>query len=339
MATMRDIAAASGVSLGAVSRILNNDMTLSVTSATRQHVLEVAASMGYEKKPRNAHANSNVNSNAYNTLTFGILQWFSPTQELDDPYYLSVRLGVEDYCLNNNINVVRAFRSDSDYAQALSGVNALVCIGKFDSSEISSFVDICPRLVIADMHTNRLEYNSISLDFESAIGDMMTEFNSKGFKKIGFLDGREFLNEENVYPDKRRELFVRYAKEYGFDYEKYSIEGDFTSESGYLMMKKLIESNSLPEAIFAASDSIAIGALRALSEAHISVPNDISLVGFNDISAAAYTTPPLTTIHAPAFEMGSYAACFIHKEYNLYAKLKTPLHMTLPCSLITRESL
>lgn len=339
MATMRDIASASGVSLGAVSRILNNDMTLSVTAATRQHVLEVAASLGYEKKPRSAHANSNANSNTYSSLTFGILQWFSPTQELEDPYYLSVRLGVEDYCINNNIKVVRAFRSDSDYSHALSGVNALVCIGKFDSAEISSFVDICPRLVIADMHTNRLEYNSISLDFEAAIGNMMEAFNSKGFKKIGFLDGREFLSEENVYPDRRRELFVRFAREYDFEYEKFSAEGDFTSESGYLMMKELIESGDLPEAIFAASDSIAIGALRALNEAHIAVPDDISLVGFNDISAAAYTTPPLTTIHAPAFEMGSYAACFIHKEYDLYAKLKTPLHMTLPCSLVMRESL
>lgn len=331
MATLREIASASGVSLGAVSRILNNDTSLNVTTATRQHVLDVAASMGYKKKARAPKASR--------SLTFGILQWFSPTQELEDPYYLSVRLGVEDYCINNNIKVVRAFRSDSDFKYSLSEIDALVCIGKFNNEEISSFVQICPNLILADMYTNRAEYNSISLDFEAAICDVMDAFNQKGFKKVGYLGGLEYLSADNIYPDRRRELFISKACELNMDYKNYFLEGDFSAESGYAMMKELIDKKQLPEAIFAASDSIAIGALRALSEAGISVPKDISLVGFNDITAAGYTTPPLTTVHAPAFEMGSYAANFLHRDFDLYTNLHTPLHMTLPCTLIMRESL
>lgn len=330
MATLREIAQQSGVSLGAVSRILNNDTTLNVTATTRQHVLEVAAALGYEKKPRTSHAGKSV--------TFGILQWVSPDRELEDPYYLSVRLGVEDYCISNSLKVVRAFRSDADYKYALTGVDALVCIGKFGNDEISSFMEICPKLILVDMYTNRFEYNSISLDFEAAICDVMDGFKNKGFKNVGYLGGLEYLGADSIYPDRRRELFIQKALEHKMNYKDYFIEGDFSSESGYSMMKSLIASGRLPEAIFAASDSIAIGALRALSEAGIQVPGDISIVGFNDISAAAYTTPALSTVHAPAFEMGSYAACFLHKDYELYTRLKMPLHMTLPCGLILRDS-
>ena len=330
MATLREIASISGVSLGAVSRILNNDTSLNVTASTRQHVLEVAASLGYEKKPRTTHI--------FKNLTFGILQWFSPAQELEDPYYLSVRLGVEDYCMSNNIKVMRAFKSDSDYKYSLSGIDALVCIGKFSTEEISNFIEICPKLILVDMYTNRSEYNSISLDFDAAIDDIMDSFNKRDFKRIGYLGGQEFLSTDSIYPDRRRELFVLKAAEYNMSYKDYFKEGAFSSESGYAMMKELIDENRLPEAVFAASDSIAMGALRALNEAGIRVPEDISIVGFNDISAAAYTTPPLTTVHAPAFEMGSYAANFLHKDYELYLKLNSPLHMTLPCKLVLRDS-
>lgn len=331
MSTIREVAAEAGVSVGAVSRILNNDTTLNVTAATRQHVLDVAASLGYEKKNRNK-GNSN-------SVTLGILQWFSPSQELEDPYYLSLRLGVEDYCMKNNIKVVRAFRSDPDYKHSLSGIDSLVCIGKFGSDEISSFVDICPKLILADMYTNRAEYNSISLDFDAAMLEVMARFNEKGFKKIGYLGGCETLSGGKLYPDKRRELFVSEAIRYGMDYKDYFIEGSFSSESGYAMTRLLISTGRVPEAFFAASDAIAIGALRALNEASISVPGDVALIGFNDVSAATYTVPALTTVHAPSFEMGSYAANFLHRDYDLYLKLGAPLHMTLPCRLVMRDTL
>lgn len=331
MATIRDIAAAAGVSIGAVSRILNNDTTLSVTAATRQHVLAVAAGLGYTKKPRKEKAQSE--------LTVGILQWFSPAQELEDPYYLSVRLGVENYCIEHHLNVVRSFRSDADYRNDLSGVNALVCIGKFHETEIRAFSEITNRLILVDMHTNRASYNSISLDFETALYEVMNDFHRKGFCHVGYLGGLEYLNASSVYPDKRRELFLQYAAQMEMVVEPYLKEDAFSSESGYHLMHTLIGEGRVPQAIFAASDTIAMGAMRALTEAGFCIPGDISVVGFDDISAAAYTAPPLTTIHAPAFEMGSYAVQFLHIGFPLYEKLKTPLHITLPCYLVRRDSL
>jgi len=330
MATLREIAAASGVSLAAVSRILNNDMTLNVQAETRKKVLKTAAALGYVKKP--------YHKSTAHVLTFGILQWYSPAQELNDPYYLAVRLGVEEYCIDHSIKLVRAFRSDPDYMNLLKGVDGLVCIGKFDAEEITSFSKITERLILVDMFTNRHSYNSISLDFENALTDVMDDFHGKGYRDVGFLGGVEYLNSSDVYPDRRRSLFEFLAVSHQMNYTPFVKEGEFTSESGHKMMTELIESGCVPRAIFAASDTIAIGAMRALSMAGYRIPEDVSIVGFDDISAASYTTPPLSSIHAPASEMGSYAAHFLNYGYDLYQKLHTPLHITLPCSFIRRDS-
>ena len=102
-------------------------------------------------------------------------------------------------------------------------------------------------------------------------------------------------------------------------------------------MIDMINQGDLPTAIFCASDPIAIGALRALQERNIRVPEDISLIGFDDIKAASFTTPPLTTVFAPADLMGEYGANIV---YNLLSKYSspTPVQITLPCVLIERES-
>ncbi len=330
MATIREIAERAQVSPAAVSRILNNDTTLNVTVSTKQRVFAAAAELGYTKKERNRKFST--------SFTYGILQWYSPQQELDDPYYLSIRLGVENYCSENHINVVRAFRSDSDHMSSLSDVDGLICIGKFDSQEIESFRKITSRFILVDMHTNRVEYNSISLDFETAVTDVMNYFYSLGHRSIGYLGGKEYLNEGQIYPDTRRITFQSFCNLHHITYEPYMLEDAYTSDAGYRMMNQLIQTNQVPSAIFAASDNIAIGAMHALLEHGFQIPTDVSIIGFDDISSSAYTTPPLSTVHAPAYEMGAYAAAFLKTQYSVFEQYKTPLHMALPCQLIKRGS-
>ena len=102
------------------------------------------------------------------------------------------------------------------------------------------------------------------------------------------------------------------------------------------MTKKMIEKGNLPTALFAASDPIAIGALRAMQEAGIEVPKQVSLIGFDDISASSYTNPPLTTVHAPAQEMGEYAAKLVVSK--LLCDTLIPMKIYLPCHLVKRET-
>ena len=103
-------------------------------------------------------------------------------------------------------------------------------------------------------------------------------------------------------------------------------------------MNELLEKETLPTAVFAASDPIAIGAMRALHQAGLKIPQDISIVGFDDISVASYTNPPLTTIHAPAELMGKAAVKFLYQKIILDSSIDLPIQITFPCELMKRDS-
>lgn len=102
------------------------------------------------------------------------------------------------------------------------------------------------------------------------------------------------------------------------------------------MMNDLLKLDVLPTAVVSSSDPIAIGALHALTDKGFRVPEDISLMGFDDTSLSAFTTPPLTTIHAPAYDMGNFGANIV---FNILKhQPATALKIKLPCKLMERQS-
>lgn len=262
------------------------------------------------------------------------MEWYTLQQELEDPYYLSVRQGAEEFCRKNNVQILRTFKDDINYLETLKDVDGLICIGKFNHTEMEHFQKISRNIIFLDMSTPSIYTNTISLDFVNAMKDALRYLTMLGHKKIGYLGGKEYIDSNTIYSDDRKKTFVEYCEEHNIEYQPYTLEDTFTRESGYTMMCELIHKGNLPDAIFAASDPIAIGAMRALQENNIKIPDDISIIGFDDISAASFTTPPLTTLYAPAFEMGEYGANVIYHMQNS----KTPMKIVLPCTLIERES-
>ena len=112
-------------------------------------------------------------------------------------------------------------------------------------------------------------------------------------------------------------------------------EGDFTEQSGYHAMQRLLPHR--PDAVFVVSDMMAFGALRALQEAQWVVPDDIALVSFDDIPAAANANPPLTTIHQPIHETGMLAVETLIETLQS-SESPVPRHIVLPTELVIRES-
>lgn len=327
MATIKDVANLANVSSATVSRILNNDKTLSVPNETKQAVFDAAKKLNYTKKRKTNKGD----------FTLGIVQWYSLQQEIDDPYYLQVRQGIENFCLQYNINVIRTFKTDLNYLETLKNVDGLICIGKFSNEEIVKFKKITNKIIFLDMLSFHNNDSTITLDFDHAIKTALDYLKALNHQKIGFLGGKEYLDDQTVYLDQRKEVFINYCKENNITYQPYFLEDQFTSESGYAMMVEMINNHYLPTALICASDPIAIGALRALQEHHIKVPDDISIIGFDDIKAASFTTPPLTTIYAPATLMGEYGASIVYHILSKYP-LPTPMKIVLPCTLIERES-
>ena len=324
MATIKDIAELAGVSPAAVSRVLNNDATLNISDETRENILSAAKQLHYVKKTKPT------------SFTIGILHWYSIEQEMSDPFYLSLRMGVERFFQKDNIHIVRIFKTDGDYLNKLKNVDGIICIGKFSEHQMKEITKKKKKTLFLDMETDEILYNTISLDFKSAVKNVIEYLVSLNHKKIGFLGGKEILEDGSEYPDFRQYYFNKYCLRNHIDYKDYIMIDEFSRESGYRMMTKMINSGNLPTALVAASDPIAIGAMRALKEHGLRVPEDISIIGFDDIEDASYTTPALTTVNTPSYYMGQYGAMMIYSILNEYDTI--PIKITLPCRFVERNS-
>ncbi len=342
MATIRDIAAKAGVSASTVSRILNNDREMHVTEETRERVLNVAEELHYEKTirvERQVKSSKTVTGkeDAVETFTIGILQWFSAEQEMQDDYYLKIRRGIEDYCGEAGIGIVRSYRSDENYISLLKDVDGLICVGKFARDEVNTILYRFHSVIFLDMQVDYPEVTTLNVDFKKAGRDALHYLESLGHQRIAFLCGREFASGKEPIEDIRKKTFIEHMKEKGREYESLIKEGAFTTASGYEMMKELLdECDEIPDAVFAASDAIAIGAMRAIKEQNYSVPESISVIGINDSEMSAYTAPALTTVAAPAYDMGQHGANLIYAMAHY--RIKTPMKILLPCHLVIRES-
>lgn len=157
-------------------------------------------------------------------------------------------------------------------------------------------------------------------------------FISCEFKKIGYIGGRDY----DTIPDEREEAFIKYSLLKNVLDKDNVFIGDFTSNSGYNLALDMINKNSLPDAIFIANDSIALGVLKALNENKISIPKDISLISVNDIPASSFTFPALSTIKIHSDLMGKQAVRILKDKIETSRIL--PLKIKVPFSLILRET-
>lgn len=326
MATIRDIAKKAGVSPAAVSRILNDDPTLSTTVETRQKVIDAAKALNYKKKHQNSKA----------AFTLGIVQWFSAEEEMRDSYYLMIRKGIEDYCVARSISIIRVFRNDQDYREKLSEVNGIICIGKFGVKQVEEFKDMNDNVIFLDMDVEDFSVTTLSMDFEGSVRNALDYLADLGHERIAYIGGKEYTVDGEDVTDERRETYIKYMKEHKQFRKEYIREGVFSSASGYEQMKLILGQKQIPTAVFAASDAVAFGVMKAVIEAGYKIPEDISVLGFNDEEMSGFSSPALTTIHAPAYDMGQHGVNLLCGTTNI--SIDTPLKIKLPCRLVVRES-
>ena len=327
MVTIRDVAKECGLSPASVSRILNNDKTLQVTDETRKKVKAAATKLGYVKK-KGAKDKAE--------FTLGILQWFSAEQELDDEYYLRIRRGVEDFCVRNSIRIIRAYRTDKDFKDTLKDCDGLVCVGKFGRKDAQDLIKFKSNIVFLDMLTEHPLVTTLTMDLYTAAKDALEYLKSLGHERICYLGGVEYASGKEEILDERKKAYLKFMKRNKFAYSDYLFEKEFNAESGYIMMKDVLKLKDRPTAVFAASDAIAIGAMKAIKEEGLSIPDDISIISINDNEMSRFTEPPLTTMRAPSYDMGEHGANIVYMSGNL--DIKTPLKVNIPCTMVKRGS-
>lgn len=333
MATIKDIAKKAGVSSATVSRVLNYDESLSVSDEKRKLIFEIAESLEY-MPPRKRNI-----SKAPKKLKIGLVHWYTMSQELDDPYYMSIRLGIEKMCYENNIEIVKIFRPDEYDFQKLESVDGFIAIGKFTDGQIAKIYERSPNIVFVDSSPQETRFDSVVIDFEKAVTGALDYLWQIGHRSIGYIGGREYIGPDQVALGERREsVFRQHMIDLGAYEEKNVFIGAFLAESGYRLMKQAIQTlDELPSAFFVASDSIAIGVLRAIHECGLKVPKDVSIIGFNDIPTSKYTVPPLTSIRVHKEFMGETAVELLLER--IIRKRKIAKKVVVPTELQLRESI
>ena len=293
MATIKEIAEQAGVSIATVSRVLNFDEKLNVSEATRQKIFQVAEELNY--------VTIRERKNKRSKYTIGIINWYTYSEQLNDPYYLSLRLAVEKKCqdegyMYRNIDQLETLREWKE-------VDGVIVIGKFGKEELTKIEELTQNIVLIDYAVSG--YHCVLTDYEAGVEEALDELTQLGHKHIAYIGGLESVeNGKKMIVDPREQTYRRYMQEKGMYYPSYLRMSRFTLQEGYLLMQELLKEEIRPDAVFIASDSMAIGAYKALNEAGLQIPKDISIIGFNDIQTAQFLNPALTTVKVHTEIMG-----------------------------------
>lgn len=326
MATIKDIAARAGVSITTVSRVLNYDPHLSVSAETKQKIFEAAEQLDYKKR--------RVSKKAPQTSA-ALVHWYTEEEDLNDLYYRSIRLGIENSCLESGLQLQKVLYNELEQLDR-DEIEGIIAVGKYSSAQVERLSEWSSRIVFVDFSPKDEAFDSVVTDFSRVTEKALTHLWEQGVRRLGYLGGREqFEDKSGMITDKREQTYRAFLQEKGAFTEEDMLVGTYSADDGYRLMKNCIEQRgeNLPEAFFAASDTLAIGALRALHEAHIQVPERVSLIGVNDISVSKYMYPPLTTVKVHTEWMGKIAVELLLEQLNTKRISKK---VVLPSELIVR---
>ncbi len=325
MSTIREIAERAGVSVATVSRVLNYDETLNVQDETRKKVFEAAEQLEYQMKEKKRRKRK---------LKIGVICSYSLEEELEDIFYLSVRVAIEKEIEKEGNK--RIALSLSENTEQVSVVDGLVCLGTFSHSMFQKIEGFQKPTVFVDAIGDRDTSDSIMTDIDHSVGKVLDFLWEQGHRKIAFIGGMDMDADGKEVQDARLPAYRKYMENRGVLCEEYIRIGGFTPKYGHCLGCELLELEERPTAIFTANDSLAVGCYRAITENGLRIPQDVSVVGFNDISMAKYLVPPLTTVHVHMNFMGSQAVKMLVER--IQAERDICMHVRVPTSLVVRQS-
>ncbi|QWU16980.1 transcriptional regulator, LacI family [Paenibacillus sophorae] len=336
MTRIKDVAEFANVSTATVSRILNNDPSLSVSGETRKRVLEVVNELNY-KPGRRKRTKAVQDKEAFN---IGLIL---TNDEAIDPYFMSMRQGVESVCDQYSVKIASVFNiGKSDFSPGrMAGLDGLIVLGDVNSEELKEAYGHNRNIVFVDFLPEEENYDAVISDFETATRKILNYLFGAGHRQIAYIGGKGLIRSIHNgraidKEDIRLSTYERIMKEEGLFQADNVLVGEFGPMSGYTLMKQLIGSKSFPSAVVVASDPMAIGAMKALHEAGIKVPDDISIFSFDDIEASAFLNPTLSTVKVHTEEMGRTAVKLLADRMK--SGREVPLRVTLPTELVVRES-
>ena len=303
--TQADVARAAGVSQTLVSLVLNDNALVAVSDATRERVQAAIADLGY------------VADGAARSLRTGkSLLVASLIPDITNPFYPAFERGIQDIADDRGYDLV-AYNTDGLRAKELRALRAvqrarvdgiIATPFQLQAADFAPLVAGSVPIVVFGELTSEPEtpvFDSIFVDDHAAAGELVAYLIDRGYWPLGMLAGPGGV----MRREGRVRAYRRLLAERGLPQVELLARGpDPTEAGGYVAMRTLLAGRPLPRAVFASNDQMALGALVAIREAGLRVPDDIALVGFDDITVARLASPPLTTVAQFPERLGRRAA-------------------------------
>ncbi len=324
--TMREVAKKAGVSPATVSRVLNK--TKDISPETEKRVLDAVKQLNYYK---NVHARrlSTGKSDLYGLVI----------SEIVNPYFPELIRGFQAEAWDKGYDVLLC-NTEYDPARAQSVVRKLiesdvrgvaVMTSSLEKSFTAELIAAGIGLVFCNLGPAETLTSNISIDYQRGISQAIEHVISLGHRRAAVISGPE---------DNRTAVTIRQSLVAGLEAHSFKlfpvIESNYRVDAGASAVRAVLAQPEMPSVIFCGSDLIAMGAMSALEDAGIRVPEDVSIVGIDDISFAFLARPPLTTISVPRERLGMLA--FEALEKMLRLKRRKGADYYLETELITRKS-
>lgn len=330
--SLNDVARAAGVSMSTASLALRTEKR--VSPETRARVLDAARSLHYVP-------NELGRSMRYGrTQTIGIVIQQTPEHIFSHPYFTETIGGITEAAVAADYTVLLSVsaqeESEDAYLRFLNSGRAdgaILLAAPINDCHARLIAESGLAVVVLGEWRHELPVFSVGIDDRAAAMTIVEHLIDQGYRHIAHVTGKP-----GHAPSLRREEGYRAALAAAgrTPDPALTIHGDFSVESGRLAMRSLLNQTLCPDAVFAASDEMAVGALQIMRERGLRVPEQIALAGFDDIPVAALTDPPLTTVHHPMREMGRAAAHLLLAQIDRKAGEPTP--ETFPTHVVVRAS-
>jgi LacI family transcriptional regulator len=332
--TAQNVAEKAGVSITTVSFVLNNVIGPKISEETRERVLNAARELDY-------HPNASAQKMARGrTNVIGLILRQDPEKAYADLFLPSVMQGVSSIARPSGYQILfiplPPDASGREFNQLIQErhVDGLIVSGPTDDdTELEGLCGDGGNVVlIGKLLGSRVPF--VDINNVEAAAKAVNHLANLGHKRIGFISNAPL----KYYSSRERESGYRMAlNQNEIDFDSSIVKyGDFTPESGYQAIQEILNISDRPTAVFVASDTVAIGAIHALHENQLKIPEDMAVVGFDDIPISKFLNPPLSTVHSPAYSLGQAAASMLIQQLTEGTPIQE--EVILHTQLVIRES-
>ncbi len=327
--TIKDVAKLAGVSISTVSRVLNNSKP--VSSEIRERVEKVIAETGYVPNPvarslvmRRSQFIGVIVPNISNSK---IGEYLNGIEEIGRMYEYDLLLCNSYGEVEEEIKYIELLRS-----KQVAGI--IFITWKLEPKIVQLIEESRIPTVFISKNADEYDVISVGVDYFGAAYDVTQYLIDAGHKKIAFF--RTSI-EDHIHSSTIFRGYSKALRDNGIDVDMDMVlQGDSSGECGYSLMEKLLKSNHCPTAVFSSSDEAAIGAIGAICDNGLSVPEDISVAGFSDMEISSLIRPALTTVHHPLYDIGAVSIRSLVKIIEDEPQGEKKIH--LPYTLVERQT-